>query len=80
MDEEQVRKLWAQDDWPPLPRQAMLRLRPDRIDLEGEHSRDFGEVPQRPEPGEQVRRRLETFRRRLQGRFSFCEAVAFSHP
>ncbi len=62
-----------------LPQRAVIRLTADRVDIEGERSRDLGETRDRTDPQERVRRRLDAFRKRLHDRYPYYEGVAFGH-
>jgi hypothetical protein len=65
--------------WPASKPGTVVRLRQDGVEFEREHSRDLGETTDRTDPLEQVRQRLEAFRKRLFDRYPYDESVAFGH-
>ena len=60
--------------------EKLVLLAPDRVELGGEIPRDLGKERERPEPVEQVRQRVESFRTRLRAAGFVCGGVAFGHP
>ena len=80
---EEVSRLWEGEPggtiWPALPRATMVHLRADGVEIEGEHSRELGEIHDRSDPLEGIRLRLERLRERLKGMSPFFEGVAFGH-
>ena len=75
----ELQEAWtAGAGWPALePAGRFLRVRPEEITVEGAGNRDLGKVVEFPE-SDQVKRRLEQFRERLQG-FPVLDGVAFRH-
>lgn len=78
----EVRRQWeAGGDWPALPPATAVRVRPDRVEWDGERPRDLGPARGGPAPAERVRRRLEEFRAGLQqAGVGVGEGVAFGRP
>ena len=79
----EVEKLWGADAasavWPALKPSVVVCLRKDGVEFEGEHDRDLGATNDRTDAQEQVRQRLETFRKRLVNQYPYYEGVAFGH-
>ena len=81
VSDAEVLRLWEMGgDWPPLPVATVVLVEPDRVKLGGDILRDLGETRDRPEPAEQVRRRLEGLRSRLRAIGLICDEMAFGHP
>jgi serine/threonine protein kinase len=80
---EELHRLWASEPgegaWPALPRNTVVHLQADRVLIEGERTRDLGEIRDRADPQERIRRRLDRLRERLQPRCSLLEGWAFAH-
>jgi tRNA A-37 threonylcarbamoyl transferase component Bud32 len=75
----ELQSAWDADaGWPALePGGRYLRVRPEEIAIEGAGNRDFGQAVDFPET-DQVKRRLERFRDRLQS-FPVLDGIAFRH-
>lgn len=73
----ELRQLWGEESWPPLPERTILRLERDRVDVIG--GRDLGQQFNRSDPTDEVERRLESLRLQLTERFPYVSGLAFSH-
>jgi hypothetical protein len=76
-------RLWegepAEIHWPALPQGTVVHLRADGVEIEGDRSRDLGEIRDRSDPREQISQRLERLRERLRRTSTFFEGLAFAH-
>jgi hypothetical protein len=62
-----------------LPPGAVIRLTADRVAFEGDRARELGEIRDRPDPQERLRRRIDEFRKRLREKWASFEGLAFGH-
>jgi len=80
---EEVQRLWdaegANRPMPSLPATTVARLTANGVAFEGERTRDLGEIRDRSDPQERMRRRLDEFRNRLGQKCAVIEGVAFAH-
>jgi hypothetical protein len=76
---EELRGVWGEAGrWPELAGQTLLGLERDRVVVVA-GGRGFGAAQDRADPEGEVRRRLETLREALRGRFDWFEGLAFGH-
>jgi hypothetical protein len=80
---EETGQLWdgegEEGSWPKLPQSTVVRLGMDGVDIEGERNRDLGEIRDRSDPEERIKRRLDKLRERLKPTCTFFEGLAFAH-
>jgi eukaryotic-like serine/threonine-protein kinase len=78
----ELQRLWdSSAEAGPLPLlsgASIARLTTVAVDFQGERSRDVGEIHDRSDPQEKIRRRLDELRKKLKTRASVFEGVVFS--
>jgi hypothetical protein len=74
---ENVASIFAGEHWPPLPDRIVVRMDPDRVQVE----RDRGHLERRTalDATEKVEASLEKLRQRLKEHFDFFVGVAYLH-
>ena len=80
---DEVPRLWnsgaGEASWPVLPPSTVVRLGADRVEIEGDRSRELGEIRNLSDPRERIRGRLDDLRKRLGRKYVFFEGLAFGH-
>ena len=79
---EELQRIWDSEveagPLPMLPEATVARMTVTGVDSEGQRARDLGEIHDRSDPREKIRRRLDEFRKKLEARSTFFEGVAFA--
>jgi tRNA A-37 threonylcarbamoyl transferase component Bud32 len=75
---EELRAVWPPGNWPAMTPGGLVHVTRDEVKIE-QSSRDFGAMRDRPDPDDEIRRRLARLREQLAGTVEYIDGVAFPH-